>query len=482
MVRAGGMTLVMALLAGPVAAAPTVVVAPLTTSSGGEYGWIGSALAASLTDRLVQGGQANVFSQKQWAAVLRERDIAAQSVRGDDDALVVARQLGADQAVVGAYTARWPDLHIQARRVAVADGKVIAEASADGHIEDLVALEAKLARGLYGADLKKAAKASAPSRNVYAWHHLARCREALTLQSLGATARLWIPAPVAAAARADCEAAQKLDKKARDVAALLALAAFAEGDKGAGPAIDRAIKKDPSSGLAEQIGFFIHAKSGEMDKAIALLDKAVKKRPGLLHARTTLGEAHLAAGRFDDAEKVFRASLLRTERQPWVWVQLSKVHAHRGEADAALAAVNKAVEMGGADPVLLMEKASRLIDAKKYKEAEATLRAVMQKDPRLAAAYVRLGYIYLETNQLTLAGPILLKALYEADRPSERRVRAYAHFDLAKLAARRGDKAEALRRVGLAVDAGFDDKGRYERDPDLKGFVDEAALRGKWRS
>jgi tetratricopeptide (TPR) repeat protein len=194
---------------------------------------------------------------------------------------------------------------------------------------------------------------------------------------------------------------------------------------------------------------------------------AIKKRPGLLHARTTLGEHLVATGDLAGAQKVFEDALAINPLQPWVLVQVGKLKAKQGDIDGAIATTDKALALVPDDAVVLMEKASRLIDGRRYKDAEATLRAAMAADPRLAAAYLRLGYVYLETNQLSLAGPILNKALYEADRESERRIKGYAHYDLAKLHARLGDPDRAVTEIGRAVAAGFNERQRFDADKDL---------------
>src|SRR5690606_3648453 len=113
---------------------------------------------------------------------------------------------------------------------------------------------------------------------------------------------------------------------------------------------------------------------------------------------------------------------------------------------------------------------------KRYDDAERALRAAMAQDSGLAAAYVRLGFVYLEPDKLDLAGPILQKALFEADLESEARLRGYAHFDLAKLNARRGDRQKAIDHIKKAVAAGFQDKARFEQDADLGAVVKDPAV------
>lgn len=456
---------------------PTVVVAPLFSASSEEYQWIGGALSESLTARLLASGEANVFSQRQWAAVLRERDIPARSVHSDDDARAVGRQLGADQLVLGSFVAAWPDIRIRAQRLAKDGTKPLATAEVSGHLEDLPKLEAELARALFAPSFAKAARHKAAPKSVYAWRELSLCRDTLALQSIGPRAKPWLPEALLKEAVAHCAAAEKLDRAQVDAKSFRGLGLFLLGRPDeARPLVEAALKARKAPGWPDLIAYFVRARAGDVDKGEAALTAAIRARPGFLHARTTLGESLLERGRLDEAKRVFEASLKEAESQPWILVQLGKLLSKQGDVDGAVVSTDKALDLVPGDAVILMEKASRQIDGKRWKDAESTLREAMKQDPRLAAAYLRLGFVYLETNQLDLAGPILEKALYEADLASEQRVTGYAHYDLAKLAARQGDKARALAALKKAVTAGLADKERFTADPDLQEVVKDPAF------
>jgi tetratricopeptide (TPR) repeat protein len=452
------------------ASPPTVVVAPFVTSTTGEeYQWIGSAFSEALTDRLLSSDDANVFSQKQWAAVLRERDIAARTVSSEADAEAIARQLGADQYVFGRFKAGWPEVTVSARRYKVGSDEAIAEVSVTGNLSELIKVEKDVAKGIFGKDFKKAAKASGPAKNVSAWRSLTLCRDALALQSIGPRAKIWLPTSLAEQALGHCERALKEDKKNAIAQAFSALGQYIVGQKKpALQTIGKVLKsKKRPYGWVDQIAFFLYLQEKDDKKASKAITTAIKKRPGLLHARTTLGEHLIASGDLAGAQKVLEDSLAASPNQPWVLVQVGKLKAQQGDVDGAITSTDQALALVPDDAVVLMEKASRLIDGKRYQDAEAVLRAAMAADPRLASAYLRLGYVYLETNQLELAGPILNKALYEADRESERRVKGYAHYDLAKLHARLGDPERAAAELGRALAAGFSERERFEADKDL---------------
>ncbi|MFZ9886155.1 MAG: tetratricopeptide repeat protein [Myxococcota bacterium] len=453
---------------------PTVVVAPLTSSGAEEHGWIGDAFAESLSSRLLSSGSANVLSQRQWAAALRERNIAALDVKGDADARVVGQRLGADLVVVGSYMAAWPDVTVWVRLVPVAGGEAVASAEARGHLEELPRLEAQLAKQLFRAELGKAAAARGAPRNVYAWHSLTRCTSALSLQSLGPRARPWLPRAMVEQAVAACDEALRRDKSLLEAESFRALGLALLGETTKARLVARgAARRAKTPGWPHLIAYYTAHAAGDDVEAESYLAAAIKQRPGFLHAHTTLGEAQLDRGALAEARATFEGSLRECPRQPWTQVQLSKVLGREGKIDDALARLDEALIQVPGDPLLLLEKGSRYIDGKRWDDAERTLRASMEQDPRIAATYLRLGYVYLEQDKRELAGAILQKALVEADLESEARVRGYAHFDLAKLHARQGNKTKATEHLKLAAEAGFADKNSVVHDSDLAILADD---------
>jgi tetratricopeptide (TPR) repeat protein len=462
------------LLTGPARALDTVVVAPFALSGtsgptdGAEYRFIGGALADMLSHRLLASGVAQVFSQGQWEAVLRERDIAPSQIGDVDAARAVAAKLGADQFVVGSYRAAWPYIDVVARRFKTTDDAPIATATVALTLDALVDVEKKVAAALFTGPLQKAATIAPLTKDMLAWRHLALCKEALVVQSMGPRASVWAPPALAQSARADCEAALNRDKSLVDARAWIALARYIDGEQKEALALALdVVKQRKNAGWSDLIAAFLTRLEGDEPRARQILVDAAKKAPGNLHIRSTLGEYQLESGAVDDAERTYRAILVDVPRGPWFKAQLGKVLARRGQHDLAIAATDEAVALVPDDAIVLLEKASREIDAKRFDAAEKTLRKALEKDPRIAALYLRLGYVYLETGNNMLARPILKKALYEADRESERRVRGYAHFDLAKLSAREGDVDAALFELSKAIGAGFRDRARIESDTDL---------------
>lgn len=447
---------------------PSVMVAGFSTKSHEEYRWIGNALSESLTQRLLDSGKARVISIGQWESVLRERDLPTTTLNNEEDALLLAKTLGATEVVLGNFVAAWPEIQIRARRFALGQEQPVAKAEVTGRLEELPKLEAKLAQQLFAGPLAAAGRKLAAPPKVDTWRAMSLCRDSLALQSLGPDARPWLPKGLAQQALSHCEAALQANPRDAESRAFAGLAHLLLGEaKRARAEVQRALRARKIPGWSDLVAYFVFRQLDDPKAADRALEAAVRRRPGFLHARTLRAASLIRDNQPEQARTVLEGILAETGVNPWVMAQLGKAIAKQGDIELALSTTDQALKLIPKDPVLLLEKASRHIDGKQWEAAEATLREAMALDPRLAAAYLRLGYVYLETGQLDLAGPILEKALVEADLESERRIRGYAHYDLAKLAGKQGDVPRALAALQKALAAGFGDRARFAADPDL---------------
>ena len=474
-------------------AKPTLAVATFTGEVGEEYQWIGEAIADALTERLMTTKVAEAMSETQWRRTLLERDVAFDKVRSDDDARHFARQVGASQVIVGGVKAKWPDVTLVGRRIDVESGDVIAQKEVSGQLAKLPALEKKLAKALFGKDLKKALKKGAPPKKVVAWQALALCKQGLTLQGVGPYSRPWLPVAFLQQTLAHCEKAGKLDKKRKEVKGLQGFAhvllasrvvAEAENDadrKTAEAAAKKHLKrakkllkaglKAKNPGLHQLAAFYAEVLSGKAKKGEKVLSKAVKKAPGFLRARFLLAESQMVRGDLKAAQKTLKGILKVSPNLPWAKVLQARALAKEGKIDDAVALTTTAVEAVDDDRVFMLEKASREIDGKRWDDAEKTLQAALEKHPGLAKAYVRLGWVYIQTERPELAEPMLQKAITESDVESERRVKALSYFDLALVAAGAGDRDKALAHLVSAKGEGFDDKKMVEETAALSDVV-----------
>jgi tetratricopeptide (TPR) repeat protein len=118
-------------------------------------------------------------------------------------------------------------------------------------------------------------------------------------------------------------------------------------------------------------------------------------------------------------------------------------------------------------PSLLIQLASRYIDANKLAGAEDALRHALELFPNEARVYVRLGYVYLRQDKLELAIPISEKGLSLAEFANRRRDRAYAHLNLARAYGRQGDLDLAFEHLAEAREYGITSFAEVKSDPQL---------------
>ncbi len=454
----------------------TVAVAPFSTGSSDEYWFIGFALADVIEERLGRAKNINTLSIKQWNAVLRERDLPPGALSSDAEILRTGKLLGARYVVSGSYQAKWPDLRVLMRVLDTRTGKVALSTDAKGHLERLLAIEGQLSLKLFELLGQKLPPAPVRPKSIYAFRSAMLCKEAAVLQSLGPRSRPTLPAGMVWQSKRHCDAALAIDKTDLIALASLGVLLGIVGDYKAGElSLRRAVGYARRAGYADLGLFWVRFHMGKRDEAIAGLQTAVNKRPGYLHARGVLGHALNEVGRHAEARKVWEAYLDLAPGHPYALAQLGYTLARLGDIDGAVARTDEAIAQVPDDASLYIERASREIDGKRWDAAEVSLRKALKLDSKLAVTYLRLGYLYLETQREDLAAPILQKALTEADLESEQRVRGIALFDLAIVEARRKKNDQALAYLDQAVNEGFSKIKLLESDPDL------AAVRGDKR-
>lgn len=123
-------------------------------------------------------------------------------------------------------------------------------------------------------------------------------------------------------------------------------------------------------------------------------------------------EAHLALARLYDRQNKYELSAIRYRlalenrpNNPAIWKELARVYNKTGDSAKAENALKKAAELSGApaEPqTKSMQDATQLISQKKYSEAIAALKKIIQKEKKNEWAYYRLGsaYLYLGETQL----------------------------------------------------------------------------------
>jgi tetratricopeptide (TPR) repeat protein len=209
---------------------------------------------------------------------------------------------------------------------------------------------------------------------------------------------------------------------------------------------------------------------GRLDSAAQILHAATARQPGFLLARGYLAELALMRRDYEAARDTFDAYLRRAPRQPWALSQRGYAHGKLGLHNAAIADSIAAIDALPSSPSLLIELASRYIDAGKLIGAEDALRHAVERYPQEGRAYVRLCYVYLLQHNDEAAIAMCEKALQLATGPKRARDRAYAHLNLGQAHGRRGNLAAAFEHLEAAAAAQRVPLDVLERDPGLEAL------------
>ena len=105
-----------------------------------------------------------------------------------------------------------------------------------------------------------------------------------------------------------------------------------------------------------------------------------------------------------------------------------------------------------------------------YVEAARIDRMLCDADPKNPQAWHSLGYDLFHAGELEGAREAFKRAL--GLEPT----RASAHFNLARIAARMGDKSKVIEHFARAVELQPDYKDRLDEDPDLKPFKEDPEM------
>lgn len=109
----------------------------------------------------------------------------------------------------------------------------------------------------------------------------------------------------------------------------------------------------------------------------------------------------------------------------------------------------------------------------RYEEAARIDRMVCESDPRNAQGWQSLGYDLFQAGDL----PGALEAYARAIELEPGR--ASTHYNVARIAARMGDRAQAIDHFVRAVELQSDFVDRLDEDPDLRPLKEDPDLQGR---
>ena len=422
-----------------------VLVVPFST--GDEVpDWAAFAVQELIIDLLAQSGNGSFVSSKQLDSVLRRKDLQLYDAADLEVALPLAKALGATDVIVGEIKREGGRTVINAQRLVVAARAASRTASATGGNDELPAIAVDLAGKLLDVKVKQGpmtASAKALEQASLCWMELVR----YPLQPrVGAVPAL----DHADVTEARCKAAVDAD------------AAFGWPRAGLGilkalrdrAAEGRADAKESQKGRFNAYGYIAEAfaarRAGDLPASKAALEWGIKERPGFLLAVGYLAEDRMEADDYKAAATAWDRYLKRAPHHPYALGQKAKALGYLKQDRQALALTRQALDFDPGDPELLIELASRQIDANQDQEAEATLRQAMDARPPRPLAWLRLGYLYMKQNRPQDAHDILVEAVTYAYREDEARTRGIAFADLGLVAAMQNKYGEAVEYLGAA--------------------------------
>lgn len=270
-----------------------------------------------------------------------------------------------------------------------------------------------------------------------------------------------------------CNNALKADPNFADAKAALALGYALNGNQAQAERYLAQVKASTVFLPLYWIGkFWVLSRHYDIDLALRALDESIEKNPGFLLARGYLGESQIALGRYSEAMETFRHYAETAPRQSFAMGRLGYAAAKMGKLDEALEWTKKGLGITPSDPELLLEMASRFVDAKRFEDAATVLRRVISEGHARGEVHLRLGYALLKLKDYRQAELESQQAIDLAKAPSEWRTRGRARYNLAKLWVESGNLDNAMRQLRMAVDEGFKDKKAFETDPDMKPLVE----------
>lgn len=352
-------------------------------------------------------------------------------------------------------------------------GKTLAEALGPFSVEVGAALKRL---GAHPGGAFDPAKVTPASQRQDALLEYAACYRVIIQQPIGITNPALLDADRLEEAIRRCEQAAQKDEGLEDAHAALG---FLHALKDSRAAAERHLARVRGSERflpMYWIGkFWVVSRHHDIDLAIETLENAIARQPGFLLARGYLGEALVALERFEEARAVFSAYLEAVPNQPWVTAQIGHVTAKLGKLDEAKKRTQEALRIAPFDPELMLEMASRHIDAQEYGEAITILKRISSNEAR-GEVHLRLGYAYLLEGDYPSAERELRTAIRKATALSEWRTRGRARYNLAKMWMRSGMPEKALTELREAIAEGYRDLGIFEGDPDFAHLLRVEAI------
>jgi len=298
-----------------------------------EFAWLSSGIAETVTNDLRAAGALRVIDRVGVVEAVR---------RTGGDLSTLHRDLHLDLAVVGSFQRAGDRLRITARMVDAATGEAVAEAKADGALEQVFELQDRIVAQF--SEKVGTARAAAGSGTVRQPHHETSSLEAYKAFTEGRVRLESLDASHVPAAIADFERAAALDPGYALAHVGLGNARFFQYEMSRARtqpdaallarAIDhvrRAIELERDLAEAHATLAFLLVSAGRFDEARAAARRAVALEPGYWGHHFRLGHAEWG----EDRLRTLARALELYPDFPFAHFEVAMVHIARGALDRA---------------------------------------------------------------------------------------------------------------------------------------------------
>jgi tetratricopeptide (TPR) repeat protein len=148
----------------------------------------------------------------------------------------------------------------------------------------------------------------------------------------------------------------------------------------------KALAIDPNFPMAYSLLANIHMVLGEAELSIIMAEKAVELAPNNSLVQAFLGNVLMDSGRIKEGiQKMKKAIRLCPFPIPWYLMVFGAGYHLNGDNDAAIIALNQAIEREPESHLPRVWLASTLAEARKFDEAKAVSKKVLDIDPNFSA-------------------------------------------------------------------------------------------------
>ena len=245
---------------------------------------------------------------------------------------------------------------------------------------------------------------------------------------------------------------------------------------------------DPANDRALAILVELYLRQGDLDSAGWALESLTHYRAAEWPVWNQLGRVRLSQGRYDDALAAFNKSLELDDSVDNLngWVGKADVFEATAQSDSLSAALERTVDLTGANPMVLSRLASVLSDQEKFAEASGYVRELVQQVPNDLDQLRRLGMLFFYADSLSQAETIFDSLIAQNDENylnhyflaliyDDRHEPAMAKDQFAIVAELAGSESEPWLNLGLAYrNLGEVDSAKVTYETGLKRVITAA--------